>query len=121
MFKGLIVTDIAELCHEVNRVYCQSIGDNSQLPWNEAPQWARDSAITGVSYHLENPDSTPEDSHNSWLKEKKKEGWCYGILKDPINKTHPCFVEYASLPIQQISKDFIFTGIVKFMLKKNQK
>lgn len=27
---------IAKMAHEVNRAYCQSIGDNSQLPWEDA-------------------------------------------------------------------------------------
>jgi hypothetical protein len=115
--KDIKISEIAELCHEVNRAYCQCMGDSSQLPWAEAPQWARDSAINGVSYHLDNPDSTPEDSHNSWLREKEKEGWCYGLTKNPSSKTHPCFVQYALLPIQQRAKDYIFTAIVKTIAK----
>ena len=109
----IFVEEIAELCHEVNRAYCQCMGDSSQVPWKQAPQWQKDSAIKGVQYHLDNPNSTPEDSHNSWLKEKEEQGWCYGLTKDPLNKTHPCYVQYALLPIQQRAKDYIFTAIVK--------
>ena len=29
--------DIAQICHAANRAYCQLLGDNSQLPWSEAP------------------------------------------------------------------------------------
>lgn len=32
---------IARVCHEVNRAYCQALGDNSQPTWEEAPQWQR--------------------------------------------------------------------------------
>lgn len=28
---------IAKFAHEVNRAYCQAIGDNSQLPWKKGP------------------------------------------------------------------------------------
>ena len=59
---------IAKTRHEVNRAYCQSIGDNSQPEWKDAPEWQKKSAITGVEYHLANPASKPEDSHNSWLR-----------------------------------------------------
>lgn len=31
------VEQIAELCHEINRIYCLSIGDASQPTWADAP------------------------------------------------------------------------------------
>ncbi len=39
---------IARVAHEVNRAYCQALGDNSQPAWEDAPQWQRDSAMLGV-------------------------------------------------------------------------
>ncbi len=30
---------IAKVCHEANRAYCQTIGDNSQLAWEQAEEW----------------------------------------------------------------------------------
>ncbi len=39
----------AQIAHETNRAYCQSIGDQSQPPWESAPDWQRDSAIKGVA------------------------------------------------------------------------
>jgi len=36
---------IAQVCHEANRAFCSSIGDNSQHAWDAAPQWQRDSAV----------------------------------------------------------------------------
>lgn len=111
----LHVTHIAKVCHEANRAYCQALGDDSQLPWEEAPQWQRDSAIKGVEYHVANPDSKREDSHNSWLKEKTEQRWKYGPVKDPEKKEHPCFLPFADLPTEQKAKDHIFTAIVKAM------
>ena len=35
---------IARVCHEVNRAYCQALGDDSQPTWEEAPEWQRASA-----------------------------------------------------------------------------
>ena len=107
------VEQIAKVCHEVNRAYCLSIGDDSQPSWEKAPKWQKDSAINGVKYHLQNPKSKPSDSHNSWLKEKKETGWIYGKVKDPVKKTHPCIVPYSKLPKNQKTKDFLFLAVVR--------
>lgn len=106
------VTDIAQVSHELNKAYCESIGDGSQLPWDEAPEWQRNSAVNGVNFHLENPDASPSASHNSWLKQKEEEGWKYGAVKNPETKEHPCFVPYEELPEYQKAKDYIFRQTV---------
>jgi hypothetical protein len=105
-------TDIAKICHETNRAYCQTIGDESQLPWSDAPIWQRNSAIHGVEFHLSNPNSQPSHSHDEWLKEKAATGWKYGPVKDPDKKEHPCFVPYDQLPEDQKAKDALFLGVV---------
>ena len=110
---SLSIEEIAKVCHEANRGYCKALGDDSQLPWEEAPQWAKTSAINGVRFHLDNPNAGPSGSHENWLKEKEKEGWRYGEVKDPEKKEHPCYVPYNQLPKEQQAKDYIFTSIVK--------
>lgn len=106
-----LVLNIARLCHQANRAYCQSIGDNSQPEWHDAPEWQKASAVSGVKFHLSG-DRKPSDSHENWLVDKEAEGWVYGPVKDPVKKTHPCFVPYEQLPAEQKSKDFIFKSIV---------
>lgn len=108
---------IAERCHEANKTYCESIGDNSQLSWDKAPDWQKKSAVTGVQFHIENPKAGPSGSHESWLAEKEKDGWKYGEVKDPEKKTHPCYVPFAELPEEQRLKDVIFTSIVHEYIK----
>lgn len=103
---------IARVAHELNMAYCQSLGDYTQLPWEQAPEWQQQRAIKGVEFHLANPQATPADSHASWLKEKEETGWKYGPVKDPEKKEHPCFVPYDQLPQEQRSKDYIFRGVV---------
>lgn len=109
------IEKIAKVAHEANRAYCESIGDNSQIPWGRAPDWQRESAIDGVKFHLNNPDSQPQDSHENWLKLKFAEGWKYGEVKAVGKKEHPCCVPYDELPIEQRVKDSIFLGIVRAM------
>lgn len=109
---------IARICHEANRAYCQAIGDYSQPTWEEAPVWQRESACNGVNHILANPHATPEDSHNSWLEQKRKDGWVYGEVKDPEAKQHPCMVEYSQLPPDQRRKDALFISIVRAFIPK---
>lgn len=108
----LSVSQIAKVCHEVNRAYCQSIGDNSQVSWEDAPDWQKSSAINGVNFHINNPDAGPDASHSEWLKEKERDGWRYGEVKDVEKKEHPCFLPYDHLPSDQKSKDYIFRGVI---------
>lgn len=103
---------IARVAHEVNRAYCQALGDNSQPAWEDAPGWQRKSAIKDTLFHLDNPNAGPEHSHVSWLAEKNRDGWKYGPVKDAEKKEHPCFVPYDQLPTEQKAKDYLFRGVV---------
>lgn len=108
--------EVAKVCHEVNRAYCAALGDNSQPSWEDAPDWQKESAMNGVAYHALHPDSKPEDSHNSWLRDKAEAGWTWGPVKDPEAKEHPCFAPYEELPEEQKVKDYLFIAVVRAML-----
>lgn len=118
------IEQVARICHAANRAYCESIGDKSQLEWDEAPNWQKESAINGVKFHLTQLSAgitpKPSASHESWLKEKESEGWVYGAEKNPSLKQHPCFVPYDQLPLDQKMKDYIFSGIVAAFWKAYQ-
>lgn len=103
---------IARVCHEVNRAYCESLGDMSQPKWEDAPEWQCRSALLGVELHRNNPDAGPEASHESWMRQKVAEGWVCGPEKSPDLKTHPCIVPFGELPREQQAKDFIFRAVV---------
>jgi hypothetical protein len=108
---------IARVAHEINRAYCQALGDHSQSEWEEATQWQRASAIHGVQFHLTNPDAGPEASHESWMTGKKADGWTRGPVKDPVAKQHPCMVPFAELPREQQAKDFLFRAVVHSLVR----
>lgn len=110
--KLLGASAIAAICHEANRAYCCEIGDYSQLPWEDAPQWQRISAEKGVDFNIANPSAPASASHESWLEVKRADGWTYGPLKDPEKKEHPCFMPYDGLPVEQRRKDALFKAIV---------
>ncbi len=109
----LTMEDIARIAHEVNKGYCESQGDFSQVDWDAAPEWQKNSSRAGVRAHLAaGGRMTPEDSHRSWMNQKLIDGWKFGPVKDEVQKTHPCMVPYAELPATQRAKDYIFKAVV---------
>ena len=112
MFQ-LDVAGVAKIAHEANRAYCASLGDYSQVPWDEAPDWQKETVINGVLAVIANPKQTPGLSHDSWLKQKITDGWTHGPEKDPVKKEHPCMVPFGDLPKEQQTKDILFLATVK--------
>lgn len=114
----LPVEVVAEIVYEANRVYCNSIGDTSQVVWAEAPDWQKDSAIQGVKFRLDNPRADAAKMHKNWLDTKMAEGWRYGPVKNPETKEHPCMMAYDFLPEEQKYKDTLFKSIVSALAVK---
>ena len=105
------IEKIAKIAHEINKAYCEALGDFSQASWENAPEWQRESARMGVDLHMSG-DFGPEASHISWMKQKVETGWVYGEFKDVVNKTHPYIVPFDQLPVEQQAKDYIFRAVV---------
>lgn len=109
--KVALIEACASAAHEANRAYCRAIGDLSQPAWDDAPEWQKASARKGVEGALAG--NTPEQSHEGWLAEKRADGWRHGPTKDPVAKTHPCFLPYAELPPDQRAKDDLYLSVVR--------
>lgn len=107
---------VAMVAHEVNRAYCQAMGDMSQPKWADAPDWQKNSARAGVVFHFANPDAGPEGSHESWMEQKLREGWSYGPEKNTEAKEHPCLVPFDQLGKAQQAKDYLFRAVVHSLM-----
>lgn len=109
------IENIAYVCHEANRAYCRTIGDNSQVDWVTAPAWQKESARKGVLHCLEYPEAGPHASHMNWMAERHRDGWTWGETEDGKAKTHPGMKLWADLPFEQRVKDCLFVDIVRAM------
>lgn len=108
----LTINQVAFICHQGNKALCEAQDDSSQVDWELAPAWQRESAIKGVQFCLDNPDAAPSANHDSWKKQKEDDGWVYGDVKNAEAKTHPCMVAFEDLPPLQQAKDKLFKNIV---------
>jgi hypothetical protein len=112
MLNPIKINKIAKACHEVNRAFCISIDDTALPPWEEAPEWQRDSVRNGVEFRLEHIGVSPAVMHINWMQDKLAQGWKYGPVKDVEKKEHPCLVPYNKLPPAQRAKDVLFATVV---------
>lgn len=107
-----MIRDIARICHEVNRAWCEFNGDLSQVAWDKAPDWQKESMVRGVEFVLANPTAHESAQHDAWMRDKVAEGWVHGTVKDANKRTHPCIVPYEELPDVQQFKDKLFRTVV---------
>jgi len=112
------VMAIAKCVHQLNKAYCEMLEDYSQVDWDEAPEWQKESAMTGVQKIMDGEIVNYTDSHKSWMDQKVKNGWVYGNVKDARAKTHPCIVPFEDLPEEQQIKDLLFFKTVNVLLVK---
>lgn len=105
------IEQCARICHEANRAVCVANGDMSQVGWDEAPDWQRDSVRDGVKFHFEHPWAEERESHDKWMERKLREGWTYGPVKDVARKQHPCLLPRYALPQNEQVKDTLFKAI----------
>lgn len=59
----------------------------------------------GTQAVLENPNMTPKDNHNLWVKTKREQGYIFGPTIDLENKTHPSIVAFEELSDVEKRKD----------------
>ena len=111
----LTTEQIAEVCYEANRVYCEALGDHSITPWLYAPEHQIQPTIDCIrSFNVHN---TPEDTHDLWCAADKKAGWIWGSEKNVKARKHPCLVPYSELSEHQKRKDILFHAIVKALTR----
>lgn len=102
---------IATICHAANTAYCHAFGLKAPLEWQWLSESSWASIASGVAYVFYNPDCIPQDLHEAWVKNRRCDGWTYGINYSVHNKTHPCLVPYQDLQDNQKIKDDLFLAV----------
>lgn len=93
---------IAAVRH-IGWVYYQIAAGQS---YNENPNEDQiKSSLDAVRYADENLNTSPEQTHDNWMRMKVSQGWKYGPVKDFNLKTHPDLVPFDDLPDVEKRKD----------------
>jgi hypothetical protein len=111
----ITIKQIAEVCHEANRVLQNNfIGTFAPLcpHWAECNDEIKASVIDGVKAVLSGDITRPGESHANWVRFKLDHGWTWGPTKDEAAKTHPLLVPFDRLSQADQAKDVLFVAIV---------
>lgn len=71
----------------------------------------------GVRFFLQNPNATPKENHDNWMKCRLDAGWKWGPLKDAKKLEHPDLVPYEQLPEVERMKDEMDIEARRFALR----
>ena len=96
---------IADLCHLVWQYFERKNG--LDVPTSPSKEQF-DSILAGIEAMDKNPNMTPEESHENWMKHKIQNGWKYGLVKNSEAKTHPDIRPYSELPKAEQDKNKLF-------------
>lgn len=75
--------------------------EDSDRPWDEAPEWVRTVARSLAKFALENPGATGEQVHHEWARCMEAERWVYDTVENERLRTHPMLKAYRELTREQ--------------------
>jgi hypothetical protein len=97
--------EIAKIAHEMNNAVVLSYNPNEPVTaWESLDESSQLPLVEAVIFYLNNPDVTPEASHNQWLAKMTE---THGKVEGPLG------VLYHQLSQVQRTKDAVFKAIVE--------
>jgi hypothetical protein len=108
----MTITDIAKVVHNIQVVFCASIGETIPA-WEDALEIMQTATKIGVRDLINNPNATGGFSHEQWMKNKLAEGYVWGVVRDHVKKTHPSLIPFEQLPHNEQVKDHLFVETVR--------
>ncbi len=103
---------IARVVHEAVRAFQTAHDQPAARAWSGAPKWMKVATRDAIVFRVENPEAPASAQHDQWMRDKKRDGWTYGAVKDPARKTHPLIVDYEELPFVERQKDALVGAII---------
>lgn len=123
----LSIETVASVCHEANKQFCDSQGEEDlHKHWkdlNENEKKVSIQALRGLFQYQDEILASPvrlfaERAWLEWKKAVQSQGWVYGPTKDVVKKTHTCIVDqYDKLPLYEKVKDEIYIALFKTFLQ----
>jgi hypothetical protein len=108
---------IAKVCHEVNRAYCQALGDNSQPPWKNASALKKSNTLQAVRNYILSISAETEKSRASAEAQEIVESWVNGPEKYPdLGVT----TRLGVLPPELQAREDMFVAVVRAVLTRKE-
>lgn len=107
------LSKLAKICHEAARAHEENETEIKRNPWEDSSGDHRRGLIETVGFIKQNPDATPEQVHEQWVKRKKKAGWRRGEKRSEKDKTSPYLVRWDELPDEIKMKTTLFIAITR--------
>lgn len=107
------IESISRTVHEAIRAWAMAHGQTDIPAWDVAEPWMQTSTRQSVQDVLHDKNMSGQTQHEHWVEQKMKDGWRYGPVKDPDQRTHPLLVPYEDLPDYERRKDQLVVAIVK--------
>lgn len=114
--------DLARIVHSAHIAYNVILNDNApDPPWDALTRRHREQVIRRVKSIREG--HGPAQIHQEWVDEMLAWGWTWGLVKNPVEKTHPALRPYDELPAWQQAKDrlavrIVFTFVLPYVMEE---
>ena len=103
---------VAEAVHESLRAYKKLIEQEQGPTWLYLNEEDKTILIKIVTRLVDGKPVGTKEIHDWWVEYKEELGWQHGPVKNYFKKTHPCLVNYWSLPYKERLKDIIIRQMV---------
>lgn len=112
VLKDTSINHICKLCHDANNELMVANGETPQGAWDTLDDHLKQMTRDSVQVIINDPTITAEDIHNTWMDNKRRDGWVYGTTKDATKKTHPLMIPFDEMNDIDKAKDQSFIDIV---------
>ena len=110
--KDSKIYDVCKVCHDKNNELMVANGETPRGDWESLDQVDKDLTYKSVKRIIDDRTITAKDIHDEWMTNKESDGWVYGLVKDPVNKTHPLMIPFDEMSDIDKQKDQSFIDIV---------
>lgn len=106
-----IIEGIAKTCHQANKAFCESMGDNSFTDWEDSEDWVKALTIFQVRNIIANPLEPHYGSHDAYVDKVPEITW--ENAPEGFNKKLSRYEEWS---IEDKTKSKMFKAIVEAIL-----
>lgn len=105
---------IAQLLHKLMVYQALYVEDRPMRLWEDLDPKDQAMYMDAVAW-IQMESVTPDMIHDFWIKRMEAQGWIYGVIKDPVHKTHPCMCPYEQLTEYEKAKDVQFLALSRML------